>query len=145
MVDYKALLNVQRIRALATTKSLLLTAIAFALGLYGSDLEAKPKKPITFGEKPTKEYAYTTIQQYLNSALIDPYSAHTKCSEVSERAWVWPGIGFGKRYGFLVFCDVNAKNQFGGYTGSKRYVFRFNGAEFAHEDIVPRMGLYTDE
>lgn len=116
----------------------------FAL-LVGASASAKDKKPIAFGEKPTKEVAYATIRQYLNSVLIDPYSAQINCSEVSEKAWVWPGIGFGKHYGYLVICDVNAKNQFGGYTGAKRYVFRFNGSEFEHEDVVPRMGLYEEK
>ena len=70
---------------------------SFAL-VVGASASAKEKKPIVFGEKPSKEVAYATIQQYLNSVLIDPYSAHLNCSEVSEKAWVWPGIGFGKHY-----------------------------------------------
>ena len=123
------------------------TTVLFALVLTASAgvAASKEKKAIFFAEKPSNEEAYAKIKQYLGATLIDPYSAHMSCSEVSEKAWVWPGIGFGKHYGYLVFCDVNAKNRLGGYTGGKRFVFRFNGPEFEYEEITPRMGLYKEK
>lgn len=93
--------------------------------------------------KPSNAYAQAQIRTFLGSRLIDPESLRLECTDVSERAWVWPGVGFGHRYGYLVICNVNARNRLGGYAGAQRYVFRFNGPEFAHEDVVPRMGLVT--
>ena len=33
-------------------------------------------------------------------------------------------------FGWIVFCDVNAKNKLGGYTGGKPHLFIFNGNLF---------------
>jgi len=105
-----------------------------------------PKKSadLKLGSPPTKEEAMQRISAYLNDTLIDPESAKVVCTHVPTPGWVWPGIGSDLHYGYLSLCDVNAKNRYGGYTGAKRYVFRFNGTEFEHHDVVPKMGLVKD-
>lgn len=36
--------------------------------------------------------------------------------------------GFNKpKFGWVVYCEINAKNRFGGYAGAKSYVYLFNG------------------
>ncbi len=104
----------------------------------------KPKSEVSFGPKPTEEQAMEKIRMYLASNLIDPMSAMIRCNKPSDEGWVWRGPGFDIKYGYLVQCDVNAKNRFGGYVGATRYVFRFNGNEFEHEVFtsVGKIGQY---
>jgi hypothetical protein len=33
-------------------------------------------------------------------------------------------------FGYMVSCNVNAKNSFGGYTGAKPHAYLFNGSYF---------------
>jgi hypothetical protein len=120
--------------------SILLAAVAMLF--LPKPALAKDDKQLFSGEKPTKEYTHAVIQQYLNKALYDPYSAHTECGDVTEKAWIIPVLFMSKRYGYFVVCYVNAKNQYGGYVGSQRYVFRFNGGEYAYEPEIYRFGLY---
>lgn len=122
-------------------KSLAALVIALSLGAVGCAPNVKPMSEVKFYPKPTKEEAREKINGFLNGHLLDPYSAHTECSNISDEAWVWPGVGYDRTYGYLVVCQVNAKNKLGGYVGAKRFVFRFNGPEFAYEDVVPSMGL----
>ena len=122
---------------------LLTTALALTLGLTGCANTVKPINQVKFWPKPTKEEAMVKINGFLKNHLLDPYSAQVECDDVTNEAWVWPGVGYDINYGYLVICKVNAKNKFGGYVGAKDYVFRFNGPEFEHEDVVPRMGLMS--
>ncbi|MFJ1340974.1 hypothetical protein ACIKP7_22895 [Pseudomonas caricapapayae] len=124
-------------------KGLTIVGMAVFLGLSGCAQPVKPISEVKFYPKPTKDEAMEKINGFLKTHLLDPYSAHVECSDVSNEAWVWPGIGYDRNYGYLVICQVNAKNKLGGYVGSKRYVFRLNGPEFAYEDVVPKMGLMT--
>ena len=117
------------------------SAFALSLALVGCANTVKPINQVKFWPKPSKEKAMLKINGFLKNHLLDPYSAQVECSDVSDEAWVWPGVGYDTNYGYLVICQVNAKNKFGGYVGAKRYVFRFNGPEFEYEDVVPRMGL----
>lgn len=126
---------------LVVNKSLVTLVIALSLGAAGCAPNVKPMSEVKFYPKPTKEEAREKINGFLNGHLLDPYSAHTECSNISDEAWVWPGVGYDRTYGYLVVCQVNAKNKLGGYVGAKRFVFRFNGPEFVYEDVVPSMGL----
>ena len=105
-----------------------------------------PKKStdLKLAPPPTKEEAMQRIATYLSNTLIDPDSAKISCTHLPTQGWVWPGIGYDLQYGYISLCDVNAKNRYGGYTGAKRYVFRFNGTEFEHHEDVPKMGLVKD-
>lgn len=123
-------------------RKIIKTLTMAALLAYSIPALAKESKPVEFGAKPTKEYAHALIQQYLNQRLFDPYSAHIECGEVTEKAWVIPVLFAGKRYGYFVVCDVNAKNKFGAYVGAQRYLFRFNGEVAMHEEEIYRFGLY---
>lgn len=115
--------------------------MAVSLGMVGCAPGIKPINEVKFYPKPSKEEAKQKISGFLQTHLSDPYSARWSCSDISNEAWVWPGVGYDRHYGYLVICQINAKNKFGGYVGAKRYVFRFNGPEFEHEDVVPKMGL----
>ncbi len=121
-------------------KAIMTVVAAFVLGGCAGPT---PKKSadLKLSPPPTNEEAMQRITAYLNNALLDPYSAKVSCTHIPTPGWVWPGVGYDPRYGYLSLCDVNAKNRFGGYTGAKRYVFRINGNDFEHHEIVPQMGL----
>lgn len=112
-----------------------------SLALAGCANTVKPINQVKYWPKPTKEESTAKINGYLKNSLIDPYSAVVECNDPTDEAWVWTGVGYDTDYGYLVICQVNAKNRLGAYVGAKRYVFRFNGSDFEHHDIVPRMGL----
>lgn len=120
---------------------------AMATVMLGGCAGPAPKKSadLKLAPPPTTAEAMQRIGAYLNNTLIDPESARVSCSHLPSPGWVWPGVGFDLQYGYISLCDVNAKNRFGGYAGTKRYVFRFNGAEFEHHDVVPKMGLVKDD
>lgn len=116
-------------------------AVTLGLGGCASTITVKPISEVKFWPKPTKEEAVVKIKGFLKNVLIDPYSAVVECNDLSDEAWVWPGYGYPPQYGYLVLCNVNAKNRFGGYVGAKRYWFRINGEELEHHEYVPSMGL----
>lgn len=91
--------------------------------------------------KPTRDSALATISSYLRQALLDFDSAKIECGDVSEATWLKPV--FGKRiYGYYLYCQVNAKNAYGGYTGFQGRWFRFNGGEFEEvEQSFNKTGL----
>ena len=117
------------------------TTFVLSLALAGCANTVKPINQVKYWPKPTKEEAMVKINGYLKNSLIDLYSAVVECSEPTDEAWIWKGVSYDTDYGYLVICQVNAKNRLGGYVGAKRYVFRFNGSDFEHHDVVPRMGL----
>ena len=83
-----------------------------------------------FAAKPSEEEAMQKIRAYLERVLIDPESLRLKCSKVTDRAWARQNMFDRPQFGYLVVCDVNAKNKFGGYTGGKEHIFLFNGSAF---------------
>ena len=94
-----------------------------------------------FSEKPTKQETDSKIKLYLEQTLYDPYSANVSCSQPTDKAWISHNMFEKPLYGYLVKCDVNAKNRMGGYTGVKEHWFVFNGASFQKVAPVRGMGL----
>lgn len=88
-----------------------------------------------FAAKPTDEEAIHKIRGYLENVLIDPDSLRLKCSKVTDRAWARGNVYDEPQFGYLVVCDVNAKNKMGGYTGGTEYIFLFNGSKFQAFDF----------
>lgn len=64
------------------------------------------------------------IQSYLDGRLKDPYSAQVEFG-TPYKAGMYQGLLFGNGwdFGYAVKADVNAKNSYGGYTGSQPYYF----------------------
>ena len=94
-----------------------------------------------FAEKPTKQETESKINRYLEQTLYDPYSAKVSCSQPTDKVWISYNMFEKPLYGYLVKCDINAKNRMGGYTGLKKHWFVFNGASFQEVDPVRGMGL----
>jgi len=82
-----------------------------------------------FAAKPTDEEAMRKIRGYLDNVLIDPESLRLKCSTV-RKGWGRHNMFDKPTFGWVVYCDVNAKNKLGGYTGGKPHLFIINGNSF---------------
>jgi hypothetical protein len=79
-----------------------------------------------YGEKPSREAALLIVKNYMSNILIDPYSATYDC-DTPRKAWA---NHVGRiYYGYVVFCDINAKNRFGGYVGSELSGFLLNSGK----------------
>lgn len=79
-----------------------------------------------FGLSPYGEHTRIAnfTRGWINSKLKDPYSAHVSLS-YDQASVINEGV---RIYGYSISADVNAKNSFGGYTGTKSI-----GPYFAHE------------
>jgi len=83
-----------------------------------------------FGSKPEGTAYLEIIELSIKPTLIDPDSLKLACAE-PRRGSVLEGVGFGThRLGWVVYCSVNAKNRFGGYSGAKPYVYLLRGNNF---------------
>lgn len=72
---------------------------------------------------------HSKADQWLVHYLKDPESRRVEWVQ-SGKAWVWGGlVGGGHKFGYGSSAFVNAKNSFGGYTGSKPYFFFFRDGE----------------
>lgn len=76
-----------------------------------------------YGQYPS-DYEQT-IKSYMAQRLKDPYSAQFQFLNPPKTAW--NGIG-GLKYGYAVCVLINAKNSFGGYTGSQLSYFMLRGS-----------------
>lgn len=92
---------------------------------------ATPYEPIPvgidYGAAPS-DYE-RRITEYMNSRLKDPESARYRF-DPPRPAYIRPGYFSGQRIayaGYRVGFELNAKNSFGGYVGSKPYFALFVG------------------
>ena len=76
-----------------------------------------------YGQYPTNYQE--VVKSYMGERLKDPYSAQYDFFKGPTRLWTGGGLS-SKKYGYGVCARINAKNSFGGYTGSKLYFFLIN-------------------
>jgi len=79
-----------------------------------------------FGGRLDKAAYVAYIQQSVSRSLIDPGSMRMGCND-ARKGWARTDLSGQPQFGWTVLCSVNAKNQFGGYTGAKLYVYLFKG------------------
>lgn len=91
-------------------------------------IDGKPLYP-----KPSLNAAMQVIRNHLEQTLYDYDSAKMRCSDMTPAVWV-KFILQARKYGYLIECDINAKNQFGGYVGFQSHRYLFNGETF--EELV---------
>jgi hypothetical protein len=82
-----------------------------------------------YGSMPSYEEAIESTKKYLDKILIDPESLRLDCSDQIRKGWARDNMYDEPIFGYLIRCDVNSKNSFGGYTGNKDYVFVINGSK----------------
>jgi len=91
-----------------------------------------------FSARPTDSEAVALITSYMQNRLIDPTSLLLKCTHVTGKGWARQYTTDSPIFGHIVLCTVNAKNQLGGYTGQKPYIFVINGGNIVGLDFNPQ-------
>ncbi|MFQ5972564.1 MAG: hypothetical protein ACE5Q3_09535 [Alphaproteobacteria bacterium] len=72
-----------------------------------------------YGPYPT-DYKQA-VRDYASNFLKDPYSAQYRFVHEPEKGWAWTARGF--EFGWRVCSWVNARNEFGEFTGEKPWQF----------------------
>ncbi len=86
-----------------------------------------------------QEEAEAQAKEAMQYVLKDAASAIYKC-QLGGKGWMGSGKAWGgyNVYGWLLVCDINAKNSFGAYAGFERYGFIF------HDGRLKRAALFSD-
>jgi len=103
------------------------------LALFTLPLIAACAAPITqeaidaasFGPEPIREEYMAIIQKHFQEIALDPESIILNCL-AATKGWTRRRVTDRPSFGWLVACDVNGRNRFGGYTGAQPYLFLFN-------------------
>lgn len=83
------------------------------------------------------------IKSYLSTRLKDPYSAKYDFIEPYKgysQDGQWSSTGGAINFGWIIPVYVNAKNSFGGYTGSQKYVFMFSSGVMYDIQLNDKLG-----
>lgn len=111
------------------TATAMLTASLFLNGCSSSPVDPVTIAQADYGPYPTGYQE--TVKGYFQAALKDPMSAQYRWIKEPYKAY-WRDIpitgGKPMAFGYMVDVGVNAKNEFGGYTGERQYhMFITNG------------------
>lgn len=114
----------------------LASLLTIMIGLIGCGLKRPSPEEFAnayFGEFPSNYEML--IKNHMESRLFDPYSAVYKFHP-PEKGWMnhWGTI----YYGWLVECDINAKNRYGAYVGYHTYSFLIRDGKL----LLSREGSY---
>lgn len=104
---------------------MLLTAILAVLTRCATTVTREQWHNADYGEKSDNSVYVVYIQQSVKSSLIDPDSLKMSCAN-ARKGWA-KNISKPHQFDWIVYCEVNAKNKFGGYTGAKHYIYLFKG------------------
>lgn len=118
----------------------LIILAALALAGCGTFQELSPDAP--FPMKPRDPQA--AVQTYFANTLRDPESARYTFGEL-YRAQCNEGLAWGGKvtwWGWAMEVGVNAKNGYGGYTGTQPYTVVFNGMNVFDAHAGGNFGLY---
>lgn len=85
-----------------------------------------------YGSAPDNDKTKYIAKQLILKTLLDPYSAVVSCGNLMKGV---VNIGFRNRYGYLLECQVNAKNRFGAYTGSEPVFFWIRNGGMENIDL----------
>lgn len=96
-------------------------------------IKGKPLYP-----RPSHDVAMAMIMGRLKGGLLDFDSAKIECSNVSH-ALAYKPVLQPRVYGYIVQCNINAKNAFGGYTGYRTSWYYFNGPIFDEIESDPSL------
>ena len=88
-----------------------------ALGACAATPGAKALETANYGPTPTASLA-ARIREAFRPLLLDPDQAEFRCGEPEQG---WGHDQKGCVYGWVIWTDVNAKNQFGAFTGWRTY------------------------
>lgn len=108
-----------------------IVCLAGTMGACSYAPSAESAAAADYGSVMTEAQMRSGADAYLARALKDPDSRKVEWGG-SGKAWAWGGlIGGGRKYGYGLSANVNAKNSFGGYVGSRAYFFFFRDGKLA--------------
>lgn len=90
---------------------------ALALAACATSPGARALETADFGAEPGSGLQ-SRVREAFTPLLLHPGGAEFRCKE-PERGWGHDQRGF--VYGYVVWTEVNAKNQFGAFTGWQAY------------------------
>ena len=93
------------------------------------------------GRPISQEDVERSAKSWIEAVLKDPMSAQYKWSDV-QKGWTRdaPIEGGDLHFGYKLVVDVNAKNEYGGYTGFKPYTFLFKNGFMLRIYTMRRVG-----
>lgn len=99
-----------------------LVAMVFTVAILLAGCASKPTpQDLASADYGTYPSDYEEIvKKYMDMRLKDPDSARYEFINSPKTGWNSWG---GRKYGYIVCALVNAKNSYGGYTGSQIYYF----------------------
>ena len=116
--------------------------VCLALGACSYAPKPETAAAADYGTPMTASEMQGIADKFLVKVLKDPESRRVEWGR-SGKAWAWTGlVGGGTKYGYGVEADVNAKNSFGGYVGSKPYFFLFRNGVIENAGEVMQTGMY---
>lgn len=97
------------------------------------------------GERPDEDVAKSFAEFWILSKLKDPESARIEWSAIHRSTFRKSGTNDLYQFAWELTAFVNAKNSFGGYTGSKPWHFFFRGDSLVGLGQPGRYGMtYVD-
>jgi hypothetical protein len=108
---------------------LMLAAVAY-LGLVAC-VTVTPREISEATFSPLPENYQETVKASINSLLKDPYTA-VYIFGTPRRGFIQDGFlrGNAKHFGYIIPVGVNARNSYGGYTGTQQYYMLFTKDKF---------------
>lgn len=116
---------------------------AFLLSACAVPITRSDLRTANYGTKP--DNAKSTAAAYFQKVLIDPDSMKLACAE-PKKGWARQMSSQPPNYGYVLYCEVNAKNRLGGYTGTKPQILLFqNGRLVVTYDEKDTIGFGEGE
>lgn len=87
--------------------------------------------PESYGRRPTPEEARYAVESWTKQALKDPYSAVIETVAVGNTSSGFNGLADGGwTHGWEIWFQINAKNSFGAYVGTRTYCILWSDGQF---------------
>ena len=106
-------------------KKILLLLAVLCLTACATTVTKEQFEKADIGPQPDKSVYIAKIKSHLDGVLIDPHSLRLVCAKPIT-GWA-KNINLPPQLGWVVYCEVNTKNMFGGYTGKKPHIYLFKG------------------
>jgi hypothetical protein len=123
MFFYKQIVENQSLQGVFM-KTLLVVVLGGLIGCT-TTMSSEQWESANYGDRLSQSEYVSYIDRSVRGVLIDPTSMRLSCGD-ARKGWAKKLRG-NPQFGWLVYCQVNAKNSLGGYTGNKHYVYLFNG------------------
>ena len=97
---------------------------ALILAACTTPVTQKEVQEAQFPPQPKQAEIDKEVNTYLKTKINNPETAQKECSP-PRKAWARQNTDKPASFGWLVVCDVNAKNSAGNFEGVKAYMFLF--------------------